>query len=293
MAGYTDAAFRILCKEYGCQHTTTEFVSAEAVTRGGEKTRRLAKVFPEERPASIQIFGSEPEKMAKAAHILENQCDTIDLNFGCPAPKVTRSMGGGALLDHPGKIKEIIEEVVSTCKKPVTAKMRLGVKSKENSLKIAKIIEKCGVQRLTVHARTLQEGYTGKADWDAIAKIKKELGIPVIGNGDVKDWASAQKMLEQTKVDGIAVGRASLGNPMVFRCLVEEEDAPVTLEERIGSFMRYIELHKTLKLWESAGDVKAHALQFIRGFPDAAALRLRVSQAKTVEEITSVLPASN
>ncbi|MDO8554066.1 MAG: tRNA-dihydrouridine synthase family protein [Candidatus Micrarchaeota archaeon] len=290
MAGYTDGAFRILCKEYGCQYTTTEFVSAEAVTRGGDKTFRLAKVFSEERPASIQIFGSEPAKMAQAAHILEKQCDAIDINFGCPAPKVTRSLGGAALLDYPEKIKAILEETVSTCTKPVTAKMRLGVKNKNNAVKIAQLIEKSGASRLTVHGRTLEQGYTGNADWQVIAAIKKELTIPVIGNGNVKDWESAKAMFEQTNVDGIAIGRSALGNPSIFQALINEKDIPVSLEEKIAMFLRYVELRKTLKLWESHGDVKAHALQFIRGFPDAAALRLKISQAKSVEEIVDALP---
>ncbi len=293
MAGYTDAAFRLLCKEYGCQYTTTEFVSAEAVIRENAKSFELAKVFEEERPASIQIFGSEPAKMAKAAHILESQCDAIDINFGCPAPKVTRTNGGGALLDYPEKIKAILEETVSTCKKPITAKMRLGVKSKDNSVKIAKIIEKAGVRWLTVHGRTLEQGYTGKADWDVIAAIKRELAIPVIGNGDVKDWASANEMFEKTKIDGVAVGRAALGNPFIFRALINEKDEDTSQKEKITAFKRYVGLREKFKLRDSLGDVKGHALQFTRGFPDSAALRLKISQAKTIDEIANNLPTIN
>src|SRR3989338_814648 len=194
MAGYTDAAFRLLCKEHGAQLTVTELISAESIVRGNKQGFELAKTSDGEHPFGIQLFGSNPKSIANAAAILEKNADFIDLNFGCPAPKVTRNMGGAALLTKPELIAEIVRGIVATIKKPVTAKIRLGINDSNCAVQIAKLIERSGASALFVHARTLKQGYGGEPDWNKIAEIKKSVSIPVFGNGKVTSYADAERM---------------------------------------------------------------------------------------------------
>lgn len=288
MAAYTDAAFRLLSKEYGADYTVTEFVSSEGLTRESAKSRELTYISPRERPAAIQIFGSNPNTMAKAAQMLESECDVIDINFGCPAPSVTRACGGAALLKDPQKIKEIIEAISSTIKIPVTAKMRLGVTNIDNSIAIAKIIEKSGAQALTVHGRTLSQGYSGQANWEQIAKIKNELSIPVFGNGDVTSYEKAQAFMEKSKVDAVFIGRGALGNPFIFKHCKQQKDETVTPNQRVQAFMRYLEIRDELKLRADLTQIKAHATCFVRGAKEAAQYRLEISRAKSIKEINDI-----
>lgn len=290
MAGYTDAAFRLLCKEYGAELTITELISAESIVRNNEHGFRIAFVSEQERrlsPTGIQLFGSNPKKIAQAADMLEKNVDFIDLNFGCPAPKITKSMGGAALLAKPELIKEILESVVTTIRKPVTAKMRLGIKDVNDAVKIAKIIENAGVTALFVHARTLKQGYSGESDWMKIAEIKNALSIPVFGNGNVRSYKDAIRMFDGTKCDGILIGRAALGNPSIFEACKKKNDFEATVGMRKNAFARYLELRKGLGLRESLGDIKAHALQFIKGIPKSTETKTRIACAKEEIEIIS------
>src|SRR3989338_1759 len=289
MASFTDAAFRLLCKRYGADYVVTEFVSAEAVVRDNWKTEEMTFISEEERPCAIQIFGPYPEVMVKAAQKLEKKADVIDVNFGCPAPKITKKCGGAALLDNPQTIKEILEELVSTIKKPVTAKMRLGTTTKENAVEIAKVIEKTGVKALAVHARTLRQGYAGQADWDKIKEIKQAISIPLFGNGDVVNYSSAKKMFEYTKCDAVLIGRGALGNPFVFSQCKKENDFEITPEMRIKAFQDYIKIVDEKNIRRNSGDIKGQALQFIKGIQGARKLRDKVCSAKTREEIVDIL----
>ena len=288
MAGYTDAAYRLLCKEHGAQLTVTELISAESIVRNNEEGFRIAFVSEEERklgPCGIQLFGSNPKSIANAAQILEKNADFIDLNFGCPAPKVTRNMGGAALLKKPDLISEIVRDVVTTIKKPVTAKMRLGINDSNGAVTVAKTIERSGASAIFVHARTLKQGYSGEPDWNKIAEIKKSVSIPVFGNGNVTSYADAERMFAETGCDGVMIGRAALGNPFVFEMCRKKCDSTVTFEMRKQAFSQYLELREKLKMRESLGDLKAQAITFIQGVYGAAELRNKIAKAREKEEI--------
>lgn len=285
MAGYTDVAFRLLCHEQGADFGITELISAESIIRGNEQGFRIAQVCDEERPVGIQLFGSNPKSIAKAAQLLEANADFIDLNFGCPAQKVTRALGGAALLARPEKIKEIVESVATTLTKPTTAKMRLGTTNSNNAVEIAKLIERSGASALFVHARTLKQGYSGDADWSKIKEIKDALSIPVFGNGNIRSYADAEHMFEQTKCDGVLIGRAALGNPFIFKACKEKKDDYVTFKMRKQAFVRYLQLRTKLNLRESLGDLKAQAITFVQDVEGASSLRLKISQAKEIDEI--------
>ncbi len=288
MAQFTDAAFRLLCKRYGADYVVTEFVSSEAVIRDNWRTDALTFISEEERPCGIQIFGSKPKVMAQAAQKLESKADVIDVNFGCPAQKVTKNCGGAAMLDKPELIKAVLDELVSTVKKPVTAKMRLGTKTKDRAVEIAKMIEKCGVHALAVHGRTLSEGYSGKADWDKIREIKAHLSIPVFGNGDVVNYSTAQSLFEKTHCNAVLIGRGALGNPFVFSQCKKEQDFEITSAMRVNAFFEYLSLVELLKIERSAGDIKAQAISFVKGMEGAPRIREEVCRAKTKEEIKEV-----
>jgi len=287
MAGYTDVAFRLLCHEQGADFGITELISAESIIRNNEQGFRIAQVYDEERPIGIQLFGSNPKSIATAAAKLEKDADFIDLNFGCPAPKVTRALGGAALLARPERIKEIVEAVSSTISKPTTAKMRLGTTNSDHAVEIAKLIERSGASALSVHARTLKQGYSGEPDWRKIKEIKDALAIPVFGNGNVRSYADAERMFATTNCDGVLIGRAALGNPFIFKMCKNKKDAYVDFKMRKKGFLRYLELRKKLNMRESLGDLKAQAIAFVQDVQGAGSLRLKISQAKELSEIIS------
>ena len=217
MAGVTDLPFRRIAEKFNPGLVCTEMVSSKALFYGDEKTKQLLNTEGEKRPISMQIFGSEPETMGIAAKQVSELADIVDINFGCPAPKVVKNGDGSRLLLDLDKVEEIIKAVVANSKVPVTIKFRKGWDSKNIvACEVAKIAEKNGVSAITIHGRTRDEFYSGKADWDIIRKVKESVNIPVIGNGDVIDEESAKEMFEQTGVDGIMIGRGSLGNPWIF-----------------------------------------------------------------------------
>ena len=219
MAGITDLPFRILCKEQGAGLLYTEMVSAKAISYRNRNTIPLMEISPKEHPVALQIFGSEPELMAEVARSIEDQpFDILDINMGCPVPKVVNNGEGSALLKDPELIRKIVSAVSRAVKKPVTVKMRIGFEGADvDPVGIAKIMEDSGAAAIAVHGRTRQQYYSGKADWDTIRKIKEAVSVPVIGNGDVDSPKKAEAMLKETGCDGVMIGRAVRGNPWIFR----------------------------------------------------------------------------
>ena len=218
MAGVTDLPFRTICKEKGCGMLYTEMINAKALCYDDENTKKMLNLEDDGHPVAVQIFGSDPEYMGKAASIMNQYTnDILDINMGCPAPKVIKNGDGSALMRNPKLAAEVLTAVVKNSEKPVTLKIRKGWDDNSvNALEIAKIAEECGISALAIHGRTREQFYSGKADWDIIAEIKQSINIPVIGNGDVFDVQDAVNMLEKTKCDAIMIGRGSQGNPWIF-----------------------------------------------------------------------------
>lgn len=248
MAGITDLPFRVICKEFGTSLVCTEMISAKAIFYNDEKTKKLMNTQGEKRPIAFQIFGSDKESMGYSAKYVSKLGDIIDINLGCPAPKVVKNGDGSKLLLDLDKTKEVIETVVNNSSVPVTIKIRLGW-DKEHIVgtEVAKIAEKAGVCAITVHGRTRSEFYSGKADLEYIKKIKQSVNIPVIGNGDIVDEESAKVMFEKTGVDGIMIGRASLGNPWIFKKIIHfletgNKIEDIDLDERLRIIKKHLEL---------------------------------------------------
>ena len=222
MAGVTDLPFRLLCKEQGVGLICMEMVSAKAILYNNRNTEELMEIHPEEKPVSLQLFGSDPDILSEMAkRIEEKPFDILDLNMGCPVPKVVNNGEGSALMKNPKLVEQILTGLVKAVKKPVTVKIRKGFdESCVNAVEIARIAENCGVAAVAVHGRTRQQYYSGKADWDIIAAVKDAVKIPVIGNGDVDSPEAAAAMLAHTGCDGVMIGRAAQGNPWIFREIV-------------------------------------------------------------------------
>ncbi|MDD4239040.1 MAG: tRNA dihydrouridine synthase DusB [Desulfotomaculaceae bacterium] len=297
MAGITDKAYRILAKEAGCGLVCTEMVSDQALLYGNVKTGAILNIAGESRPVSIQIFGSDPAYMAGAAGIVES-CGAafIDINMGCPTPKIVRNGEGSALMKDPNKAAEIVKSVVARVKVPVTVKMRKGWDEKSvNAVELAQAVVDAGAAAITVHGRTRSQFYSGKADWGAIAAVKKAVKVPVIGNGDIWSPAEAPAMFEETGCDAIMIGRAALGNPWIFSRTVHflkhgellPEPKP---EEKVALALRHLDLLVQFKgervaVWE----MRKHAAWYTRGLRGATRLRDLINRAKSREEISSIL----
>ena len=282
MASVSNIAFRVQCKRYNAGLCYSEMVNANAVARGNKATVRLARTCSKERPVALQLFGTKPETIKKAVAAIEDSCDIIDFNFGCPAPKIIQQGAGSALMKRPAKIKEIIETLVSSTDKPVTAKIRSGIK-KHNCLKIAKIIEDAGASALTVHGRTVAQSYSGMAKWSVIKEVKDALNIPVIANGDVVDCKSAELVLKQTNCDGIMIGRAACGNPFIFEQINHYFKTGEILPQKskVEMFEEYLELWKKFDLRQA--DLERHTFFYTKGVKGAAQLRKKLQDKFDVE----------
>ena len=298
MAGFTDVSFRLLCREQGADGLFSEMVSAKGLLFESEKTKELLRIDPAEGPVTIQLFGHEPEVVLEGAklalEIAGENCRGIDLNMGCPAPKITGNGDGSALMKNPILAGRIVEMLAKGIPLPVSVKFRAGWDAAhKNCIEFAKIMEESGAAFLTVHGRTREQQYAGKADLDCIAGVKAAVSIPVIGNGDVTDGPSARHMLSYTKCDGLAVGRGALGNPFVFReirqLLRGETPTPATREERFSMALRHTEMVLKNKGPHGLVELRKHLPFYISGFPGASRLRVRLQQAKTLEEIREIL----
>lgn len=293
MAGVTDLPFRLLCKEQGAGLLCMEMVSAKAVHYNNKNTEALLEIHPEEVPVSLQLFGSEPDIMAEtAARIEERPFAILDVNMGCPVPKVVNNHEGSALMKDPKLVGEIVNALVKAIKKPVTVKIRKGFDDEHvNAVEIAKIAEANGAAAVAVHGRTREQYYSGKADWDIIRQVKEAVKIPVIGNGDVVDALSAKRLMDETGCDGIMIGRASQGNPWIFKEITQYLDTGVlpekpSMEEVRNTILRHAQLQLQYK-GEYIGirEMRKHVAWYTAGYPNSARLRQKVNEMETFEEL--------
>mgnify|MGYP000634637884 FL=1 len=296
MAGVADRAFRELCMSYGAAYVISEMVSSKGLTMQDKKSKELLFLSDAERPAGAQIFGDDPEIMANAAlKAMEFSPDFIDINMGCPAPKIAGNGGGSALLKNPELIGKIVKKVVEVSPVPVTAKIRIGWdKNSINAVEIAKIIEAAGADAITVHGRTKDQMYAPPVSLDEIANVKKAVSIPVIGNGDIVDGKRAKLMLDMTGCDFLMVGRGALGNPWIFQCInaylnKEADFTEPTLEEKMDVMLRHIGTlceYKGVRI--GMREARKHAAWYIKGIRGAAAFRQEIGQLSTMDELKAL-----
>ena len=293
MSNITNLPFRLICKKYGADFVYSEMLNCDAYLMDNKKTKKRAYFVEEERPVGIQIFGSSIEKLTKAAKKIEKELkpDLIDINIGCPAYNVMKTGGGASLLKSP-KIFEIIKSLSSSISIPLTCKIRILSKGID-TINVAKLIEKSGAKALTVHGRTVKQGYSGNANWDIVKKIKQKLSIPVILNGDIIDEISAKKAFEETKCDSIMVGRAAIGNPYLFKRIkyylktgkmLEE----ITINDKINDFFEYLNLCEKTRYLDLVV-IKTQANHFVKNLYGVRQLRRKISECKNIEQLKLVL----
>lgn len=299
MAGVTDLPFRFLCKEQGADLIYTEMVSAKGIYYNNKNTESLITIEEKERPVALQLFGSDPEIMgAMALRLCEEDrpFDILDINMGCPVPKVTGNGEGSALMKNPKLAGEVVAEVVRRIDKPVTVKFRKGFeKDEDTAVEFAKRMEDCGAAAVAVHGRTREQYYSGKADWDCIRRVKEAVGIPVIGSGDVFTPEDAKRMLLETGCDGIMLARGVRGNPWLFSQIKTYLETGIKPEKPgIDELLFMIKRHSKLQLqfkgeYLGVREMRKHVAWYTAGYPESAALRCRVNEAGTMEELFVLL----
>lgn len=300
MAGVTDLPFRLLCKEQGAGLVCMEMVSAKAITFHNKNTQELMEIDERERPVSLQLFGSDPDIMAQAAAMIEERpFDILDLNMGCPVPKVAGNGEGSALMKNPQRVAQIVRSVSQAVKKPVTVKIRKGFDQDHvNAVEIAKICEASGAAAVAVHGRTRDQYYSGKADWDIIRQVKEAVRIPVIGNGDITSPQLAREMMEQTGCDGVMIARGARGNPWIFSRILEwertgEDPGRPPAEEIVSVILRHARMLIECK-GEFTGirEMRKHVAWYTAGMKHSAKLRGAVNGTASYEELEALLTRS-
>lgn len=298
MAGVSDPALRLLCKEKGAGLVVTELTSIHAIIAKEKQLKTQNQVISEfieysekERPLGVQLFGSELESLQKAAQIVSPYFDVIDYNMGCPAPHITQQMAGGALLQNMDLTKKILETLVRSTDKPVTLKMRAGVDDNLVFKDIAKIAEQAGIQMITLHARTVKQGYSGQSDWSLIKELKQTVEIPIVGNGDVTTPELAKQMMEQTGCDYIMIGRGAMGNPFLFEqvndYLKSGTYKTYTQKDKTELFIKYLDYASQYKI--KFANVCQQAMRFTKGLRGGTAFRTSIMNAKTTDDLKSIM----
>jgi len=295
MAGFSDLPFRLICKKLGAGLTVSEMISINGFYFNSKKTPELVKTCEEEKPFAIQLFGSEISRVKNAVEKIKNNCDIIDFNLGCPVKKIVTQKAGSWLLNYPEKVSELIKEIKRNTEKPVTAKIRLGKDEKHLTyLKVVEAIEKAGADAIFIHGRTIEQGYSGDINYEAIAEINENVSIPVIGNGNIIDLESAKKML-QTKVDGLMIGRGALKNPFLFKqiffYLRNKRWLDINKKDKINFLFDYMELcdKYNLKSNEYFFRAKQHAIYLTKELENSRKLRERIMKAKNVDELKTII----
>lgn len=297
MAGVTDLPFRILCREQGCGLMCTEMVSAKALLYKNRNTKPLLETKPEERPVAVQLFGSDPDIMSEMALMLEEgPYDIIDVNMGCPVPKIVNNGEGSALMKNPKLAGEILSAMTRKLKKPVTVKFRKGFNDESvNAVEFAKMAEQSGAAAVAVHGRTREQFYSGKADWDIIRQVKEAVRIPVIGNGDIFTPQDAGRMLRETGCDGVMVARGAKGNPWIFRRIDHYLKTGEVLPKPKSEEVKQMILRHAALLAEFKGEYTAmremrkHVSWYTAGYPHSAALRNDINLVETMEELQELV----
>ncbi len=297
MAGVTDLPFRLLCKEMGADLIYTEMVSAKGIYYDNKNTESLLQVLEEERPVSLQLFGSDPELMAEMAKKIEHRnFDILDINMGCPVPKVVNNGEGSALLQNPKQIGKIVRVVSSAINKPLTVKIRKGFADSDcNAVEIAKVIEENGGAAIAVHGRSREQYYSGKADWDVIAQVKEAVTIPVFGNGDVTSPEMAKQLIDHTGCDGIMIARGVRGNPWLFSQIKTFLETGTKLSKpSVEEVTNMIKRHARLQVqykgeYLGIREMRKHVAWYTTGYPESARLRSMVNEIESLEALDQLL----
>lgn len=297
MAGVTDLPFRLLCKEQGAGLVCMEMVSAKAIYYENKNTKGLLEIADKEQPVSLQLFGSDPEIISEMAkRIEERPFSILDLNMGCPVPKIVNNGEGSALMKNPVLAGKIIEATVRAIKKPVTVKIRKGFDEAHcNAAEMARVAQESGAAAVAVHARTREQYYSGRADWDMIRKVKENVKIPVIGNGDVTDGISAKKLIDQTGCDGIMIGRAAQGNPFIFQQIGAYLDTgmtpPMPTRQIIGqTVLRHADMQLQIKgEYTAVREMRKHIAWYSAGLPGSSKMRAKINEMESIEELKQIV----
>ena len=297
MAGVTDLPFRLLCKEQGAGLLCMEMVSAKAILYKNKNTEELMAIDQRELPVSLQLFGSDPDIISQIAHQIEERpFNILDINMGCPVPKIVNNGEGSALMKNPRLAGEIIEKTVKAISKPVTVKIRKGFDENHvNAVEMARIAEASGAAAIAVHGRTREQFYSGKADWDIIRQVKEAVSIPVIGNGDLLTAEDVVAMYEQTGCDGFMVGRGAQGNPWIFKQILHafetgEQLPKPTFEEVTEMMLRHARMMMEFKgEYTGIREIRKHGAWYTAGYPNSAKLRVMINEVETYEELEALL----
>ena len=297
MAGVTDLPFRLLCKEQGAGLLCMEMVSAKAIQYNNKNTKALLEIHPEELPVSLQLFGSDPDVISEIAKRIEElPFSILDINMGCPVPKIVKNGEGSALMKNPKLVYEIVRKTARAIQKPVTVKIRKGFDDTcINAVEIAKIIEDAGGKAVAVHGRTREQYYSGKADWDIIRQVKEAVSIPVIGNGDVVSGESAIAIQKETGCDGVMIGRGAQGNPWIFSELLEyERTGKMPLRPSVEAIKKMMIRHAQLQMqykgeYLGIREMRKHVSWYTSGLPNSAKLRDEINRVESYEELEQLL----